>query len=188
MHIRAIATLTLLLLALAGCGSARLSRASPAPEQQAFFAELQRLCGQSFAGTVIEAPPTDTLFAGNPLVMRVEDCTVDQIVIPVQVGSDRSRTWIVSRSDAGLQLTHVHRRADGSEDENSRYGGMTRTPGTSWRQDFPADTFSIRMVPARATQTWTLELRPGQHFDYSLHRVATDLRYRFRFDLSPARP
>ncbi len=118
--------------------------------------------------------------------MHLRDCTEDRVVIPLQVGEDRSRTWIVSRGEAGLRLTHIHRHADGVEDANSRYGGATVWAGEAWRQDFPADTFSIRMLPARSSQSWTLELRPGHSFDYSLHRVATGLRYRFRFDL--ARP
>jgi hypothetical protein len=184
---RTLATSALLLLGLAACAPPPPGPA-PAPEQQVFFAELQRLCGRAFAGAVVEAPETDTLFTGRPLVAHVRECGADQVVIPVQVGDDRSRTWIVTRGAGGLRLTHIHRRPDGSEDENSRYGGVTRGPGTAWRQDFPADEFSIRMVPGRATQTWTLELWPGQVLDYSLHRVETDLRYRFRFDLSRPQP
>lgn len=157
---------------------------SLAPEQTAFFVELRRLCGSSYVGTAVEAPPGDSTCIGSRMVMHLRDCADDRIVIPVQVGEDRSRTWIISRSDDGLRLMHVHRHADGSEDENSRYGGTTITAGTRFRQDFPADTFSVRMVPGRATQTWTIELRPGETFDYSLHRVATGLRYRFRFDLT----
>jgi hypothetical protein len=104
--------------------------------------------------------------------------------MPVAVEDDRSRTWIVSREAERLRLTHIHLRPDGTEDTNSRYGGVTRFPGTAVRQDFPADTFSIRMDPGRETQTWTLELEPGVRLDYSLHRAATNLRYRFRFDLT----
>lgn len=185
-YTRGIALPLLLLAGLAGCASGLASRAAPLPAQEAFFAGLQRLCGQAFAGRVLEAPASDTLFSGRRLVMRVQECTAERVVIPVQVGDDHSRTWVVAREPAGLRLTHVHRHADGMEDEGSRYGGVTRTPGAAHRQDFPADSFSIARVPGRATQTWTLELWPGEALDYSLHRVSTDLRFRFRFDL--ARP
>jgi hypothetical protein len=184
MTARSVARLLLLLPGLAGCASAVPARGAPA--QQSFFSELQRLCGRAFVGSVLEAPASDTLFSGRRLVMHVQECTAERVVIPVQVGDDRSRTWIVSRDPAGLRLTHVHRHPDGTEDENSRYGGVTRAAGTAHRQDFPADSVSIRAVPGRATQSWTLELWPGEAFDYSLHRVSTDLRIRFRFDL--ARP
>ncbi|CAN5866065.1 hypothetical protein BH23GEM3_BH23GEM3_25730 [soil metagenome] len=188
MRIRSFTAPLLLVLVVAGCASSLLSRPALAPEQQAFFAELRGLCGESFGGTAVEAHPGDTVYTGSRMVMQVRDCTDDQVVIPVQVGEDRSRTWIVSRGEAGLRLTHIHRHADGTEDENSRYGGTTLTPGETWRQDFPADTFSVRMVPGRATQSWTMELRPGDSFDYSLHRTATGLRYRFRFDLARPQP
>jgi hypothetical protein len=176
----------LLSLLLAGCAVGARSLPAPAPEQPAFLAALGELCGRSFAGSVVEAPEGDTTFRGHRLVMHVSECSPDRVVIPVQVGEDRSRTWVVERVAEGVRLTHIHLRADGTEDDNSRYGGTTRHAGTAWRQDFPADTFSIRMAPGRATQTWTLEMRPGESLDYSLYRAATGLRYRFRFDL--ARP
>lgn len=188
MNARDMALLALFALAFSGCTPTQRVSSPLAPEQQAFFDGLQRLCGQAFQGSVVEAPATDTLFTGRRLVMHVAECTSEQVVIPVHVGEDRSRTWIVARDGAGLRLTHIHRKTDGTEDEHSRYGGVTRAAGTALRQDFPADAFSIRSVPARATQTWTLELQPGRILDYSLHRVSTDLRYRFRFDLSRPHP
>jgi hypothetical protein len=184
-HLRAGIAPTLVLL-LAGCAPA-LPPSAPtlSAPQAAFFSGLQRLCGSSFAGRVVEAPPADTTFSGHPLRMQVRECSDAEVVIGVEVGDDRSRSWIVRRSGEGLRLTHVHLEADGSEAANSRYGGATREAGTARRQDFPADSFSIRMLPARATQAWTLELEPGVRLDYSLHRAATGLRYRFRFDLVP---
>ncbi|CAN5217674.1 hypothetical protein BH24GEM2_BH24GEM2_14320 [soil metagenome] len=188
MQMRSFAVAAFLVLGLAGCALPLLSRPSIPPEQQAFFAGLRGLCGQSFMGSAVEAPPGDTVYPGRRMVMHVRECTDERVIIPVEVGNDRSRTWVISRESTGLRLTHIHRHPDGSEDTNSRYGGATLTRGETWRQNFPADTFSIRMVPGRATQTWTLELRPGHSFDYSLHRVSNDLRYRFRFDLARASP
>lgn len=167
----------------AGCVLAGSSRSMP-PAHDAFFTALQEMCGSSFRGASVEAPAGDTLYTGRPMVIEVRECTDERVAIPVRVGDDASRTWMIAREGGGLRLTHIHRHADGTEDDNSRYGGVTLQPGSSWRQDFPADAFSIEQVPGRATQTWTLELWPGQVLDYSLHRVATGLRYRFRFDLT----
>lgn len=168
-------------LAAGACASVPMGTSAAA---DGFFSELSALCGESFTGSAIEAPAGDEQYTGREMEMRVELCTDDRIEIPVRVGDDRSRTWVVTRLADGLRLTHIHRRADGTEDDNSRYGGRTLTEGTHWRQDFPADSFSIEMAPGRATQTWTMEIWPGERFDYSLHRAATGLRYRFSFDLS----
>jgi hypothetical protein len=184
MNLRAYLPALLLLSGFAGCALAPLAGRGLHHQQQEFFDELRALCGQSFAGESIEAPAGDTLYTGRRMVMEVRECSEERVVIPVRVGEDRSRTWVVTRGENALSLTHIHRHDDGTEDDNSRYGGFTVTPGERWRQDFPADSFSVRMVPGRATQTWTLEIRPGHLLDYSLHRTATDLRYRFRFDLS----
>jgi hypothetical protein len=164
---------------LLACGPARVE--APAPQHAAFWERVQALCGQTFEGRVVEAPEGDATFTGHRLVMHVRDCDEDEIRIPLQVGDDRSRTWVLSRTPDGLRLRHDHRRPDGTPDDNTDYGGHTAAPGTAARQEFPADAFSIAAVPARATQYWYLELHPGPVFAYGLHRQATGLRYRFEF-------
>jgi hypothetical protein len=179
------------LLVLAGCAvhaPPAVPGALPA-EQERFWEGLQTLCGQAFPGRVIEAPATDTTFAGRALVMHVRECGEREIRIPFHVGEDRSRTWVVGRTPGGLRLKHDHRHPDGTPDANTDYGGDTAAPGTAVRQEFPADAFSIERVPARATQAWFLEVHPGRTFAYGLHREATGLRYRIEFDLaSPVPP
>jgi Fe(3+) dicitrate transport protein len=170
---------------------AEARQASPSPQQHEFWNRLQQLCGQAFEGRAIEAPASDTLFAGRRLVMHAVACTPDEIRIALHADADRSRTWIITRSDTGLRLEHDHRHADGSPDTNTGYGGFTRAAGTAWRQEFPADAHSIALVPARDTNVWTLEIRPGVAFVYGLRREATGLRYRMEFDLAhpvPAPP
>ena len=188
--------------ALAGCGEAdppeesappeATSELGPSPEQEVFWANLQALCGEAFVGETIEAPSTSDWWESE-LIMHVRECSDDEIRIPLHVDDDRSRTWVVSRSDTGLRLKHDHRLADGTPDTtNTDYGGDTGEPGTEIRQEFPADQYSIDAVPGRADQFWFLEVLPGEIFAYGLLREATEgegLRYRVEFDLTrPVEP
>jgi hypothetical protein len=118
-----------------------------------FTDRLHTLCGQVFAGRVVEAPPTDATFAAASLVMHVRECDDSGIRIPLHVDGDRSRTWVVTRTADGMRLKHDHRHEDGTPDKsNTQYGGDTTSPGSEWRQEFPADACSIGVVPERATQ------------------------------------
>lgn len=162
-------------------GDAAPAAAAP---QAAFWDALQALCGQAFAGQVVESVPPDPAFDEAPLVMHVRTCGEDEIRIPFHVGDDRSRTWVITRTADGLRLKHDHRHQDGSEDEVSRYGGDTTTPGTATTQDFAADAFTAELVPAAATNVWTVEVRPGEIFAYGLRREGSDRRFRAEFDLS----
>jgi hypothetical protein len=184
---RPLLLLLLLLPLLAGGCTARPPAAAEAraEEQRIFWERLQALCGRSYEGRVVEAPPGEETFAGAPLRMHVRECTSHEVRIPLQVGADTSRTWIVTRTESGLRLKHDHRLPDGTPDaSNTDYGGHTRHSGSIWRQEFPADAYSISVVPARVSQLWYLELRPGAAFVYGLRREETGLRYRFEFDLA----
>ena len=171
-----------------------LSACASTPAQSppdAFFARLQALCGQSFAGRVTSTDPLDADFAGKPLVMRVQTCTPDEVRIPFSVGEDRSRTWVITRTDAGLRLKHDHRHSDGTEDTLSQYGGDTGTAGTAARQDFPADAFSRTLFlgkgnPASVSNVWAVEVHPGRMFAYELRRP--NRHFRVEFDLTRPLP
>ena len=170
---------------LAAACSARTSELPKLAEpQELFWATLQGLCGRAFAGTVREAPPSDTTFANKELIMHVRQCRDDEIRIPFHVGTNRSRTWIVSRTGAGLRLKHDHRHEDGSEDAITQYGGDTRSAGTDGRQEFSADTHTASLIPAAATNVWTIEVRGADRFTYALRREGTDRRFRIEFDLT----
>jgi hypothetical protein len=158
--------------------------AAEAAPQREFWNRLQALCGRAFAGEVQEAPSGDTTFANRQLVMHVRECTEREIKIPFHVGEDRSRTWVLTRTGAGLRLKHDHRHHDGSEDEVTQYGGDTAAPGTASRQEFPADAHTASLIPAAATNVWTVEVVPGEAFVYALRREGTDRRFRIRFDLN----
>lgn len=172
-------------LALAALGCAAFQ---PAPDpRDAFFARLQALCGQSFEGRLASpATAADAAFQA-PMTLQVRDCTATQVRMPLAVGADRSRTWVVTRTATGLTLKHDHRHADGTEDALSQYGGATTAPGTAGRQDFPADAFSRELfqrqnLPASIPNVWAMEVQPGRSFAYELNRPGR--HFRVEFDLT----
>jgi hypothetical protein len=119
--------------------------------------------------------------------MHVRTCSAHEVRIPFHVGDDHSRTWVVSRAPATLKLKHVHRHEDGSEDVLSRYGGDTLQPGTSRRQEFPADEYSRDLFrragnPASVDNIWAVEVIPGEMFAYELRRP--NRHFRVEFDLT----
>lgn len=185
---------------LAAVACAPASSDTPAPSdapapQDAFVANLRALCGQAFAGTVetdVPAAPGNDAFAGQPLVMHVRECTDEELRIPFHVGEDRSRTWVLTRTGAGLRLKHDHRHADGSPDAVTLYGGDTADAGNAMRQEFPVDAESVGMferegLSASVTNTWAMELVPGERFTYELSRPGGRL-FRVAFDLSAPVP
>lgn len=178
---------------LAGCAS---TPAAPNP-QDAFMARLSALCGKAFAGRITGSEPAgaDADMAGKPLVMHVRSCARDRIEIPFHVGTDRSRTWVITRTGAGLRLKHDHRHEDGSADKVTMYGGDTAASGTAGRQDFPVDAESIANFRANGldrsvTNVWSVEVSDARDakpvFVYELRRPAgpTARLFRVEFDLT----
>lgn len=181
--------------AMVGSVILAVALAAPAPvaaqaqqtgPQEAFWGALRGLCGQAFEGEVVESAPagTDADFEGRRMVMHVRVCEDDVIAIPFHVGEDRSRTWIVRRTEDGLRLKHDHRSDDGTPHALTMYGGNTDAPGTATRQEFPADAATAEMLPAAAGNVWTVGVEPGSTFTYALRREGTDRRFRAVFDLS----
>jgi hypothetical protein len=164
----------------------------PAPPPPApldtFWASLTGLCGQAFAGAVEEAPVGDTSFANKALVMHVRECSDSVIRVPFHVGEDRSRTWVLTRTAAGIRLKHDHRHADGLEDSVTQYGGDSRPDSSATVVEFPADAFTAQLIPAAATNVWTVTVEPGARFVYALRREGTDRRFRVAFDLTTTVP
>ena len=174
-------------VALAGC---RATSAAPIPapvaaaaSQSEFWNALRQHCGRAYAGVLTEGSAADSAFRRQPLVMHVRSCAEREIRIPFHLGADRSRTWVVTRTDVGLRLKHDHRHADGSEDAVTQYGGDTAGPGTATRQEFPADAHTATLIPAARTNVWTVEIVSGSRFAYALRREGTDRRFRVEFDL-----
>ena len=174
----------LLVFTLAACRTAPPA-SEMAPEQAVFWESLQALCGQAFAGTLTEGTaPSDSLFRQERLVMHVRSCAEREIRVPFHVGADRSRTWVFTQTASGLRLKHDHRHEDGTEDAITQYGGDTAEAGSPTRQQFPADAYTANLLPAAATNVWTVEVIPGETFAYALRREGTDRRVRVAFDLT----
>ena len=169
------------LLLLSGC----MTSAAPSSPQDSFFQSLLGLCGQKLEGRIVSPPvAADEAFVGKRLVAHVRDCSPQEMRIPFQVGDDRSRTWIVTRSSTGIRLKHDHRHADGTEDKVSQYGGDTVAQGTAVRQEFPADEFTKELLVregnvAGAANVWAMEVGPPAYFAYELRRPGRFFRVEF---------
>ena len=167
--------------ALTGCETAP----APADPQQLFMERLLALCGKRLEGRIVSPPvAADADFAGKRLIMHVRDCSPTEFRIPFHVGEDHSRTWVVTRTSAGLQLKHDHRHEDGTEDKLSQYGGETVQPGTALRQEFPADQFSKDLftrenIPVSVSNVWAIEANPHGFFAYELRRPNRFFRVEF---------
>jgi len=177
------------LLVFHACLLSAAASAESVPAQQAFWENLQSLCGQAFAGRLTDfSRPADEGWLDREVIIHVRRCSATEIRIPLHVGTDRSRTWVLRRSDQGLTLKHDHRHEDGSEDPVSWYGGHTTDAGRSWRQTFPADDYSKALFLALGLDVsvgnfWSMEVHSDvQMFAYELVRPGR--RFRAEFDLS----
>ena len=164
---------------------------SPSPETGAasiFFQNVRELCGQRFDGAT-EFPRDDPghALAGKKLTISVEQCSDNEIRIPLQAGEDKSRTWILTLSQGRLLLKHDHRHADGTPDKVTMYGGWA-LDGDANRQRFAADEETAKLIPEAATNVWTLEIDAAKgHLIYALERNGQP-RYKAIFSLKAAAP
>ena len=173
---------------LAGCATTKTS-ANP---QDAFFDALSARCGKAYAGRLASDQEADAEMRGKAMVMHIRHCTADRIEIPFHIdglaengGWDRSRTWVITRTPAGLRLKHDHRHADGKPDAVTLYGGDTVDGGTATRQTFPVDAESIAMFTATGrsvsnTNIWSVETTHAG-FTYGLDRQGRHFRVAFDY-------
>lgn len=157
--------------------------------QRDFFKNMKKLCGQKFEGAT-DFPAGDPAhpLAGKRLVMHVETCGEREIRIPFRVGDDRSRTWVLTMTPAGLLFKHDHRHEDGTPDRVTNYGGLASNGGTAREQRFPADALTAALIPEARTNVWTMRIDKDQRrFMYYLERDGAP-RYRAYFDLAKPLP
>jgi hypothetical protein len=192
-----IAPLFAPMLALAACIG------DPAPEpadpQGAFWAALSSHCGKAYAGALVSDEEADAAMRGVEMAMHVRECGEREIRVPFHVRQadgdwDRSRTWVLTRTETGLRLKHDHRHEDGTPDAVTMYGGDTADAGTARAQDFPVDAESVALfrregLDVSVTNVWRVEVdpagTPGGRFAYQLSREGENARLsRVEFDLT----
>ncbi|MGQ0800294.1 MAG: hypothetical protein ACT4NL_09310 [Pseudomarimonas sp.] len=173
--------------------SAQTADQQQQPVADQFMGAIARHCWRSFAGKVVVNTPADPKdpFTGKPLVIHVRECSEREIRIPLHVGDDHSRTWVLTRTEAGIRLKHDHRHEDGSSDVLTMYGGDSSAKGSASRQEFPVDVESIALFEREdrkvsTTNVWAIEIDPHQKLVYELKRPGRE--FRVEFDLTKTVP
>jgi hypothetical protein len=146
-----------------------------------FWEKLKTFCGQSFEGQITAGASADDSFTGKKLVMHVKSCEENRIRIPFFVGDDKSRTWVLTKSDGIISLKHDHRLEDGSPDKITQYGGTSTNSGLSGIQFFPADQETSNLIGYASTNVWWITVDENS-FTYNLKRIGTERDFTVRFD------
>ncbi|RIJ24287.1 hypothetical protein D1224_08610 [Henriciella barbarensis] len=154
-----------------------------------FLSNLQPYCGNAYAGRVVSDDPEDAAWASQAIIADFDYCTEAAARIPLHVGEDHSRMWLLALGDDGrMALRHRHTHADGSPDAVTMYGGKSSDASTVTRQEFPADDrtkalFDAEGIPVSKANVWAMEIHPDQDMlAYELKRP--ERFFRVEFDLS----
>ena len=148
-----------------------------------FWQKLKEHCGKAFEGTVTSGATANDGFSGKRLVMHVLSCSEDQLLIPFNVGENRSRTWILTKVKDRIELKHDHRHEDGKNDTVTMYGGTTTNSGLPGIAVFPADQITVKTIPAAATNVWWITIN-NTTFTYNLRRIGSDRLFTVTFDIT----
>ena len=179
-------------LLLAGCTqqSGTNTDENPATEDPAFalfFQAFQQHCGNAYPGGLTLEPEGDDMLTGTEqLIVHFRQCSDDQLKLPFHIeleaeqSWDRSRTWVISKHDSGLELRHDHRKPDGSDDSNTMYGGFTVGEGSVVSQQFQSIP---RTEESGYFRGWRIEIEPGVRYTYGTVR-GDNWSWRIDFDLS----
>ncbi len=151
-----------------------------------FFNSIKALCNKAFEGKVTVDNASSDSFSNKKLIMHVRKCDDRQLQVPFHVGSDASRTWLITKTGSGLSLKHDHRHKDGTNDKSTMYGGHTIDAGWSAVQSFPADQYSKELfaelgLAQSIGNTWQMYIYP-ETFTYRLIRQGRE--FRVDFDLT----
>jgi hypothetical protein len=138
-----------------------------------FWQKLKEHCGKTYEGTVTSGAIANNGFSGKRLVMHVLSCSESQLLIPFNVGENRSRTWILTKVKDRIELKHDHRHEDGTNDAVTMYGGTTTNGGLPGIAVFPADQITVKTIPAAATNVWWITINDTT-FTYNLRRIGSE--------------
>ncbi len=172
--------------------TAAMTLAACASTEPTFFETLQTQCGQTLTGRVVSNQAVDADWRAQTLTLGPIDCTGeavtpdmpqvsgDSLVMPLAVGDDASRVWLVHNSGGALEFRHFHYEPDGSPSPVTSYGGLALPGGTATRQQFPADAatqanFTANGIARSNPNIWTFTLdKAAGTLTYALARPATD--------------
>lgn len=162
-----------------------VQKESPSDE---FWNQLTEKCGKTYRGYITKGAKVGDGFTGEILIMHIKKCSDNQILIPFNVGDNRSRTWILTKQEDGrIELKHDHRHKDGSDDEITMYGGTSSNVGLKNVQVFPADVYTQTTLPHAASNVWWITL-DDKFFSYNLKRLGTKMEFTAVFDLQNELP
>ncbi len=155
---------------------------------QDFWYRLHEHCGEAFEGRLVTAAPGFDLLDGSErLIVHFRSCTDFETRLPFHIEEgpdawDRSRTWVFFNHGAdGLELRHDHRHQDGSEEDNTWYGGDAIEGGAYWQRFvYPPRTEEMGVFMG-----WRVEIHPNERFTYGTMRDE-EWTFRVDFDLSKA--
>ncbi|MDQ2068385.1 hypothetical protein [Natronospira bacteriovora] len=149
----------------------------------ALWTALRPYCGRAFEGELTSARGGDGSFRDQAVVMDIRHCEGSRMLIPLHVGDDHSRTWVLERHAWGVTLKHQHRDPDGSEQQINLYGGLARPPADGTELAFPVDDETLAMLPNSRGGYWTIRV-DGDVFQYQVQRRGVDEVFQLTFDLN----
>ncbi|MCH8485644.1 MAG: hypothetical protein LAT75_02190 [Candidatus Cyclonatronum sp.] len=187
-----LTALLLVVFMVAACGSPEQADYDTTPEMSAhdaFFANLQDLCGETFTGQSTYPDNEDHALVGTVLVTNVSECNDQFVRIELlRNGGDYWHgAWVVERREEGLHLFHDHLGEVRTMEElvangdSHGYGGFASDAGSAIQQFFHADDVTADMLPEASTNVWMMELDlENDRFIYYLERHEAP---RFRAEL-----
>lgn len=155
-------------------------------QHQAFFNNLKALCGQSFQGKEVYTAADRNSWQGLTLSMELSECEDGHIYIPLKVGDDASRTWMLLIEEGELRFRHDHRLKDGSPDPVTLYGGYASSKGNAFAQFFPADAYTCELIAYACQNEWNLEI--AEDFSVFTYRLYRDGELRLQADFNLREP
>ena len=147
---------------------------TPESPQQEFMQAFKPFCGKAFAARIVQDNDPSPAWQ-KPLVVHVRDCEENVIRMPLHVGDDRSRTWVLTLHEGYIDFQHIHLHEDGTADAVSPYGGQARDGGSAQEQRFPVDEASKALFLANdldvsVNNTWSISFPETNTMSYQLSR------------------
>lgn len=160
--------------------------ASETDEVDRFFNNLAAHCGNAYEGGLEHSSPGFDMLEGDErLIAHFRECSEDELKIPFHIETepgewDRSRTWIITHHGDSLEIRHDHRYEDGTEEEDSMYGGFTHDDGDGTWHEF---LYPPRTEEEGVPVGWRLKISPDESYTYGT-MIDSEFTFRVDFDLS----